>query len=195
MKIYAAIFIIFISSLLYGQNENLPKIKFYQQSNAINPYVKMLGLTDKNAIIVAPYIISQEQSRSFLVILSDGRMYKFATKQIDDSIEVRSEEVAADQKSYFLELIRKMNSLRIFKTNDIEAYNYWKELQKKEKGMIVVVDGPYYSFEIFKRRDIASYGDYAPKSYIKSKRPGYELKKEFISIFEAFDFMDELWPI
>lgn len=194
MKIYAAVFIFFISSLLYGQNNGLPKIKFYEQSNTINPYVKMLGLDDKDAIIVAPRIYNKQQEiRSFLVLLSDGKIYKYAVWQIDNNPEIRSKEVADDQKQYFLHLIKKMNSLRIFKNNDIEAYSYWKELQKNEKGMTVVLDGQYYSFEIFKGRDVASYGDYSPQSYISSKRPGYELKKEFLSIFEAFDFVDELW--
>lgn len=188
----------FLCSVFYGQNIDIPKMKFYDEEKKINPYVEILGLTDKNALIIAPQILPySDKIRSFLVILNNGRMFKYAIKyheyNIDSKPEIRNKEVVGDEKLYFFNLLKKINSLKLFKANDTEVYSYWQELDKSDKNRIVVLDGSTYCFNILQKRNVARYSVSNPDSYIALKRPGYILKEQFLILFKEFDFTEELF--
>lgn len=198
MKNCLQLFLFFLCSVFYGQNIDIPKMKFYDKEKKINPYLEILELTDKNALIIAPQILPNgDKIKSFLVLLDNGRMFKYAIMDheynIDSNPEIRNKEVVGDEKLYFFNLLKKINSLKLFKSYDIEAYSYWQELDKRDKNRIVVLDGSTYCLDVLQKRNVARYSVSNPDSYIDLKRPGYKLKEQFLILFKEFDFKEELF--
>lgn len=200
MKSYLLLLLSLFCAVLYGQKSDIPKLKFYDKADNTNEYYALLGLMDKNAIIVTPQILPyRNKIQSFLVILTDGSVHKYAMKALDNTSQkkskpdIRNKEITGEERLCFFSLLNKINMLRMFKSNDIEAYNYWKDLNKNSPDSVVVLDGRTYDIRIFKNWNTTVYSTSNPHYYIKAERPGYKLKQEFLTIFEALDFGNELF--
>jgi len=186
-----------VCAVFYGQEHDIPKMNFFEREN--NRYIELLGITDRNAIIATTQVWPYgEKFRNFLVILPDGKVYKYAfingkdLSKTDNKPEIRNTEIVGEERLHFIELLKKINTMRIFKANDLEAFKYWQTIEKKP-NTTVVLDGRSYSISIYKNRDKATYFTSNPESYIAAKRDGYKLKEEFLAIFKEFDFGERLF--
>ncbi|RYJ42360.1 hypothetical protein NU09_2146 [Flavobacterium beibuense] len=113
-------------------------------------------------------------------MLSDGRMFKYATTD-EDYKELKSMEVtdAAEKER----LTKTVNSI-----NDIDTDTF-----KNPPARVMVSDCAGYDLEIYKGTTGQIFDVYAPEMYIEQKLPRYKERKKLVKVIEVLDFYNELF--
>ncbi|WP_417353066.1 hypothetical protein [Flavobacterium alkalisoli] len=173
--------------LCCGTSKNIeqdtPDSDFKEVTVNVNPYIEKLGLEDKDALVIA---MSESTVRcmctenNFLVMLSDGRMFKYATTD-EDYKGLKSMEVtdAAEKER----LAKTVNSI-----NDIDTDTF-----KNPPARVLVSDRSSYNLEIYKGTTCQTFNVYAPEMYIVKKLPRYKERKKLVKVLKALDFYNELF--
>ena len=173
--------------LCCGTSKNIeqdtPAPEYKEVTINVNPYIEKLGLQDMDAVVV---VMSKSTSRyfgkenSFLVMLSDGRMFKYATRDKDYN-QLKSIEVTdAAEKG---RLTKTVNSI-----NDIDTDTF-----KNPPANAMYLHSNGYDLEIYKGTTGQIFDVYAPEMYIEDKLPRYKERKKFVKVLKALDFYNELF--
>lgn len=203
MKTLITLLYLTIASIAYSQENHHPDIKFQRSLNKLNSYVEKLGITDKNAIIIRcvvtnPWILGNA-SESYLVILSDGRMFKYAGKDVaasenfDFEWQIKNEEITDEaEKKKFVTLVEKTNEIKQEKLN-LTQKTISVEGDITTEESFWVSDANTYILEIYKNELNSRFDSYAPEQYIERQYNGYEMRQKFLDIVNGFYFEEELF--
>lgn len=170
-----------------GTSKNLNKETYPSQYKevtvSVNPYLEKLGIEDKDAVVI---VMSKSSMRyfgsqnSFLVMLSDGRMFKYATSD-KDYTELKSIEVTdASEKR---RITKTVNSI-----NDIDTDTF-----KNPPARVYITDCAGYDLEIYNGTTGQIFDVYAPEAYIEDKLPRYKERSKLLKVLETLDFYNELF--
>lgn len=172
-----------------GTSKNLNKetetypTQYKEVTVSVNPYLEKLGIEDKNAVVI---VMSKSSMRyfgsqnSFLVMLSDGRMFKYATSD-KDYTKLKSIEVTdASEKR---RLTKTVNSI-----NDIDTDTF-----KNPPARAYITDCTGYDLEIYNGTTGQFFDVYAPEAYIEDKLPRYKERRKLLKVLETLDFYNELF--
>lgn len=165
----------------------MPAPEFNEVTVNVNPYIEKLGLEDKGAVVV---VMSKSTSRYFgkensflvmlLVMLSDGRMFKYATT--DKNYE-KLKRMEVTDKAEKENLTKTVNSI-----NNIDTDTF-----KNPSARVMVSDCAGYDLEIYKGTTGQIFDVYAPEMYIEQKLPRYKERKKLVKVIEVLDFYNELF--
>jgi hypothetical protein len=202
MKSCLAFLCLLFVSITYAQ-EKFPAINFENSEDEVNPYLEKLGITDENAIIVRYRVTNawmMEKRESYLVFLPDGRMFKYAGRDMLKNGPFQYEWVIKkieitdrSDKKRFYKLVKKLKEIDKGQLNLMV-----KDVPVKEKNMMgqeamSISDANDYILEIHKGNLKSVYNSYAPEEYIELKYNGFKMRQKFMDIIKEFDFQKELF--
>ncbi len=78
------------------------------------------------------------------------------------------------------------NDLLILNQKDLEN-NSMPSKEEGKRALVVVYDGPFYSFAIFRGREYLNNSCHSPESYISEDFKGREEKVKFLAVIEGFE--------
>jgi hypothetical protein len=166
-----------------------PKINFQKTEGSTNPYIELLGLSDKNAIVVRASGNSPVENKSggYIVLYTNGDMYRYDITLLNLQTLITHMPLKGAEKTKSLNLIKQITSLDASKLNIgllIEYPNGNKTLK--------IQDGANYAIEIFKGNQYSIYESYSPQDYIEWKAEGYEERQKFLDLFIKFGYNESV---
>lgn len=189
----AILFFIFYTPVCFAQ-QAIPVISFQNQTATINPYVKLLGLRDKDALIIraSENIETDTISGSYLVVLSNGDMYRYGVYFINEKTHIRKTTVANTDKSKFLKNIEEIETL------DASQLNL-KQVTTKggTKTAIDFTNYPNYHLELYQSKKVSKFYSQAAEGFIEARADGYLMRQKLVQLCKDLDFSETIkaYPI
>lgn len=174
-----------VAGLCNAQQNSLAKINFTEKSANVNPYIDMLKLNDKNALIIKSY--SNEFTSSYVVLPSNGEIYHYGMYTIDGKSHTRKIKVAEAEKTHFLKLAEEINKLDATQLNrkEVTAAN-------GTKSEISFNNYPDYYIEIFQGNQSVKFNSLAADGFIEAQAAGYQMREKLVTLYKALDFSETI---
>jgi len=204
MKSYIVFIVFIVTSIIIAQ-ENQPIIKFDISENAINPYLKKLGIVDEKSIIVRYWVtnawVTGNAPENYLVLLPNGSMFKYAgmdivkDKYFNSEWTIRKIEVTdANEKDKYLKLINKIGEIDKGQLNlTVKDIPVTQGDTSAEQQSMSISDANDFTLEIYKEYLKLTLKSYAPEEYIEEQFNGFRMRQKFLDILREFDFQSELF--
>jgi len=183
----AILFFIFYTSMCFAQ-QSIPVVNFQTQVKEYNPYINLLGLQDKDALIIraSENIETDTISGSYLVVLSNGEMYRYGVYLPDFKTHVRKIKVINADKTKFVKLIDDANML------DASQLNLTRITTKNDKENISFTNYPNYNLELYEGKKSAKFYSLSAEGYINARADGYQMRERLVQLCKALDFSETI---
>jgi hypothetical protein len=193
-RIYILIVLSLITFTLFSQNTVFPKFDWHGETKTENVYVALLGLKDKNALIVKIGYSSywtEGMVSKFIVFQNDGKVKHFEVFQPRDSkkkIKVKRKRIKRKAFPYYWNYLNYCFDKQKFKI-DKSQLNITEKINRKDGTvqMMSISDGTTYHFWICQGKKYIAYGSYAPEVFIRNDFPGAKERQKLVDIMNGFE--------
>jgi len=185
-KIIFAFFILSYS-IIFAQEFKIPEMKFQDESDGPNVYIKLLNLRDNKSLIVKTSTSSywlKGVISNFIVYQNDGKILKFTC---DSKNKIKRKLVKKKNYKLYWDLLNKLTSENRFEIQSDQLNITSKPDGKGNGTYLVVSDGYTISIEICTESKYTAYGSKNPESFIKEKFPGYIERQKLVELIQEFD--------
>jgi hypothetical protein len=183
-----ALLLLLLSLLCNAQQPNLPAINYQTQENEINPYIKLLGIGDANAVVIKTYNDeTNHPAGSYLAILNDGEMYRYGVYTINSKTNIRKVKVPIEDKNKFLELINEAATLDAKQLNLTEVTSVNGIMSN-----ISFTNYPDYHLELYMGDKSSKFNSLEAEGYINARVNGYKMRQKLVDLCKALDFSETI---
>lgn len=173
--------LLFIPAFIIAQKKDIPVIDFNQVSQSINPYVKLLGLKDENALILKASINENKkrQSGNYLVMLSSGKLYHYAVYISDVDTLVLHTPAGKNDRKKLIDFFKTAATLDTVKARD---YSY-----------SIIMDAPVYQIGVYQKNNSFDYEAYSyGEEYLELEKAMGATHQKILTIYNALDYKQYL---